>query len=70
MQKKVMALCLRVQCFWPSLYILVGVVCFALSFSLYQYPAKSLLKTPPLLGGAISKPMTLPFALAFRMINE
>ena len=34
--------------------------------SFYQSTAKCLLQPPPLLGGAISKPLTLPFALAFR----
>ena len=32
----------------------------------YQFTAKCLSLPPPLLGGAISKPLTLPFALAFR----
>ena len=35
----------------------------------YQFTAKCLSLPPPLLGGAISKPLTLPFALAFRTSN-
>ena len=35
----------------------------------YQFKAKCLSLPPPLLGGAISKPLTLPFALAFRTSN-
>ena len=35
----------------------------------YQFTAKYLSLPPPLLGGAISKPLTLPFALAFRTSN-
>ena len=35
----------------------------------YQFTANCLSIPPPLLGGAISKPLTLPFALAFRTIN-
>ena len=35
----------------------------------YQFTAKCLSLPPPLLGGAISKPLTLPFALAFRNSN-
>ena len=35
----------------------------------YQLTAKCLSLPPPLLGGAISKPLTLPFALAFRTSN-
>ena len=31
-----------------------------------QFTAKCLLPPPPLLGGATSKPLTLPFALALR----
>ena len=34
-----------------------------------QFTAKCLSLPPPLLGGAISKPLTLPFALAFRTSN-
>ena len=35
----------------------------------YQFTANCLSLPPPLLGGAISKPLTLPFALAFRTNN-
>ena len=35
----------------------------------YQFTAKCLSLPPPLLGGAILKPLTLPFALAFRTSN-
>ena len=35
----------------------------------YQFTAKCLSLPPLLLGGAISKPLTLPFALAFRTSN-
>ena len=35
----------------------------------YQFTAKCLSLPPPLLGGAISKPLILPFALAFRTSN-
>ena len=35
----------------------------------YQFKAKCLSLPPPLLGGAILKPLTLPFALAFRTSN-
>ena len=35
----------------------------------YQFTAKCLSLPPPLLGGAISKPVTQPFALAFRTSN-
>ena len=35
----------------------------------YQFTAKCLSLPPPLLGGAISKPLTLPFALALRTSN-
>ena len=35
----------------------------------YQSSAKCLSLQPFLLGGAISKPLTLPFALAFRTSN-
>ena len=35
----------------------------------YQSTANSLSLPPPLLGGAISKLLTLPFALAFRTSN-
>ena len=35
----------------------------------YQFTAKCLSLPPPLLGGAISKPLTLPLALAFRTSN-
>ena len=35
----------------------------------YQFTAKCLSLPPPLLGGAISKPLTLPFVLAFRTSN-
>ena len=35
----------------------------------YQFTAKCLSLPPPLLGGAISKPLTLPFAFAFRTSN-
>ena len=35
----------------------------------YQFTANCLSLPPPLLDGAISKPLTLPFTLAFRTSN-
>ena len=46
---------------------LLEIFALLLVFS-YQFTAKCL-SLPPLLGGAISKPLTLPFALAFRTSN-
>ena len=50
-----------------NIYLLDIFVLF-LVFS-YQFTTKCLSLPPPLLGGAISKPLTLPFALAFRTSN-
>ena len=47
---------------------LLDIFALFLVFS-YQFTAKCLSLPPPLLGGAISKPLTLPFALAFRTSN-
>ena len=47
---------------------LLEIFALLLVFS-YQFTAKCLSLPPPLLGGAISKPLTLPFALAFRTSN-
>ena len=47
---------------------LLEIFALLLVFS-YQFTANSLSLPPPLLGGAISKPLTLPFALAFRTSN-
>ena len=44
---------------------LLEIFALLLVFS-YQFTAKCLSLPPPLLGGAISKPLTLSFALAFR----
>ena len=44
---------------------LLEIFALLLVFS-YQFTAKCLTLPPPLLGGVISKPLTLPFALAFR----
>ena len=44
---------------------LLEIFALLLVFS-YQFTANCLSLPPPLLGGAISKPLTLPFALAFR----
>ena len=46
---------------------LLEIFALLLVFS-YQFTTKCLSLPPPLLGGAISKPLTLPFALAFRII--
>ena len=52
-----------------AIYIyLLDIFALFLVFS-YQFTAKCLSLPPPLLGGAISKPLTLPFALAFRTSN-
>ena len=47
---------------------LLEIFALLLVFS-YQFTANCLSLPPPLLGGAISKPLTLPFALAFRTSN-
>ena len=47
---------------------LLEIFALLLVFS-YQFTANCLLLPPPLLGGAISIPLTLPFALAFRTSN-
>ena len=47
---------------------LLDIFALFLVFS-YQFTAKCLSLPLPLLGGAISKPLTLPFALAFRTSN-
>ena len=47
---------------------LLEIFALLLVFS-YQFTAKCLSLPPPLLGGAISKPLTLPFALVFRTSN-
>ena len=47
---------------------LLGIFALLLVFS-YQFTANCLSLPPPLLGGAISKPLTLPFTLAFRTSN-
>ena len=47
---------------------LLEIFALLLVFS-YQFTTKYLSLPPPLLGGAISKPLTLPFALAFRTSN-
>ena len=44
---------------------LLEIFALLLVFS-YQFTANCLSLPPPLLGGAILKPLTLPFALAFR----
>ena len=47
---------------------LLEIFALLLGFS-YQFTPNCLSLPPPLLGGAISKPLTLPFALAFRTSN-
>ena len=47
---------------------LLEIFALLLVFS-YQFTAKCLSLPPPLLGGAISKPLTPPFASAFRTSN-
>ena len=47
---------------------LLEIFALLLVFS-YQFTANCLSLPPPLLGGAISKPLTLPFALAFWTSN-
>ena len=47
---------------------LLEIFALLLVFS-YQFITICLSLPPPLLGGAISKPLTLPFALAFRTSN-
>ena len=47
---------------------LLEIFALLLVFS-YQYTAKCLSLPPPLRGDAISKPLTLPFASAFRTSN-
>ena len=47
---------------------LLEIFALLLVFS-YQFTAKCLSLPPPLLGGAISKPLILPFALAFQTSN-
>ena len=47
---------------------LLEIFALLLAFS-YQFTVKCLSLPPPLLGGAVSKPLTLPFALAFRTGN-
>ena len=47
---------------------LLEIFALLLVFS-YQFTANCLSLPPPLLGGAISKPLTLPFASAFQTSN-
>ena len=47
---------------------LLKIFALLLVFS-YQFTANCLSLPPSFLGGAISKPLTLPFALAFRTSN-